>query len=504
LTLIGVIGAGSASFLIRPTYTAETQLFVAIQNSGSAAELAQGNTFSQARVQSYVKTVTTPVVLQPVIDSLGLQTTPEDLAKHVKASTDLNTVLINIAVDQESPAQASSAARAVGESLIKAVDQLERPASGPSPVRLSVIKPAVAPTTPSAPNPRLYLIIGAALGLAAGIAAAFAREAFDNKIHGEKDIREVTEAPIIGGIAFDAEAPKRPLVTDVSSHSPRAESFKQLRTNMQFTNVGHQKKAVMITSSIPGEGKTTTAVNLAITLSQAGQSVALVDADLRRPKVGEYLGLEIHAGLTTALLGSINVDDLMQPWGDGSLFVLASGQIPPNPSELLASKEMLELIEDLEEKFDAVIIDAPPVLPVTDAAVLSQHVGGTILVVSAQKTKRGELGKTIAALDLVGAKFLGIVINRVSAKGPDAYSYGYSSYEPDIASSDVARSDRSRTSRRNSKLKRGRVQQGPSEYDEFQAGMIFDSDTPVYSINSASRDSSRRATFYESHPSTDD
>jgi Mrp family chromosome partitioning ATPase len=125
-------------------------------------------------------------------------------------------------------------------------------------------------------------------------------------------------------------------------------------------------------------------------------------------------------------------------------------------------------------------------------------------VVSAQKTKRGELGKTIAALDLVGAKFLGIVINRVSAKGPDAYSYGYSSYEPDIASSDVARSDRSRTSRRNSKLKRGRVQQGPSEYDEFQAGMIFDSDTPVYSINSASRDSSRRATFYESHPSTDD
>ncbi len=430
VTLVGLLGGAAASFLAKPSYTADTQLFVAIQNSGSIQELQQGNVFSQARVQSYVKTVTTPVVLQPAIDSLGLKVTPEQLAKNVKATTDLNTVLINISVADDSPVEAAAIAQAVSNSLIKAVDTLERPdANALSPVRLSIITPATAPTSPSSPNTKLNLALGLLIGLALGIGAAILRTTLDNRVRGESDLRRVTDLPILGGISFDQEATKKPLITQVATQSPRAESFRQLRTNMQFANVSQKSGAVLVTSSLPGEGKSTTAANLAIALAQSGQSVALVDADLRRPMVGDYLGLEGSAGLTTALVGKADIKDLMQPWGEDELYVLTSGQIPPNPSELLGSDEMLQLIRKLEHTFDAVIVDAPPLLPVTDAAVLSQHVGGVIVVIGSQRVKQADLQKSLGALEMVDANVIGVVMNRLPAKGPDAYAYSYYSYE---------------------------------------------------------------------------
>lgn len=433
--LLGLFVGGAASFLTRPTYAAETQLFVAIQSSGSVQDLQQGNTFSQARVQSYVKTIDSPVVLDPVIDALGLETTAEGLASKVSATTDANTVLITISVTDSSAVQAAAIAQAVATSLVNAVDTLEKPQTGgSSPVRLSIIKPAIAPTVPSAPNTRLNLILGLVAGAAVGCAIAILRSTLDTRIRGEADLRRITDAPLLGGIAFDAGAAKSPLLSQLGAQSPRAEAYRQLRTNLQFANVTGHAKTVLVTSSLPGEGKSTTAANLAMSLAQAGSSVCLIDADLRRPMVGEYLGLGQDAGLTTALVGRADVDDLLQHWGSDQLFVLTSGQIPPNPSELLGSEEMKNLILRLEQVFDSIIIDAPPLLPVTDAAVLSQHVGGVVLVVGSQKISTNDLEKSLGALDLVDADLLGIVLNLVPAKGPDAYSYGYySSKNPQVA-----------------------------------------------------------------------
>jgi capsular exopolysaccharide synthesis family protein len=426
LTLAGLLLSGALSILAKPTYTAETQLFVAIQSSGSVQELQQGNTFSQARVQSYVGTVQTPVVLQPAIDALGLPLTSEELAKKVKATSDLNTVLINISVSDNSPVQAAAIAEAVANSLVRAVDTLEKPRTGgPSPVSMSIITPAKAPLNPSGPNTKLNLALGLMIGLALGILGAFTRTALDNRIRGEADLRRVTEAPLLGGISYDQNATRLPLLTQSAHQSPRAESFRQLRTNLQFANVSGRAKTVLVTSSLPGEGKSTTATNLAIAMAQAGQSVCLVDADLRRPMINEYLGLERGAGLTTALVGTVDVGELLQPWGGDDLYVLTSGQIPPNPSELLGSEEMQRLVARLEESFDAVIIDAPPLLPVTDAAVLSRHVGGVVLVVGVQKTRHQDLEKSLSALAMVGSNVLGVILNRLPTKGPDAYSYSY-------------------------------------------------------------------------------
>jgi capsular exopolysaccharide synthesis family protein len=251
----------------------------------------------------------------------------------------------------------------------------------------------------------------------------------DSRIRGEADLRNATDVALLGGIAFDQSAAKKPLLTDAAHQSPRAESFRQLRTNLQFANVSGRARSVLVTSSLPGEGKSTTATNLAISLAQAGQTVCLVDADLRRPMISEYLGLDRNAGLTTALVGQADINDVLQTWGSDGLYVLTSGQIPPNPSELLGSVEMKNLIDRLQEAFDTVVIDAPPLLPVTDAAVLSQHLGGVLLIAGAQKVKQHDLQKALDTLELVGANVLGVVLNQLSTKGPDAYSYSYYSSE---------------------------------------------------------------------------
>lgn len=446
-SLLGLLAGGIASIVTPPTYTAQTRLFVAMSNSGSVQELQQGNTFSQSRVLSYVKTVDSPVVLQPVIDSLGLDVSPAELGKSVRATSEPSTVLINISVSDRSPVQAAAIAESLANSLIRTVDVIEKPANGGvSPIKLSMIAPATAPQSPSAPVASINLVAGLIGGIFLGVLITVLRATLDNRIRGELDLRRITDAPLLGAIRFDANATKKPLITQTGPQSPRAESFRQLRTNLQFANVSGHAKTVLVTSSLPGEGKSTTATNLAIALADAGQAVCIIDADLRRPMVNEYLGLDRSAGLTTALVGGADVNDLLQPWGASSLYVLTSGQIPPNPSELLGSEEMKQLLARLEQVFDSIIIDAPPLLPVTDAAVLSQHVGGVVVVVGAQKLRRQDLQKSLDALELVGSSVLGVVLNRLPSKGPDAYSYDYYSYgRVEEQSNDAGRVRRNRS-----------------------------------------------------------
>ncbi|MEA3550249.1 polysaccharide biosynthesis tyrosine autokinase [Pseudarthrobacter sp. C1] len=430
-TVLGLVAATAYTLSIKPTYTAQTKLFLATQSSGSVGDLQQGNTFIQARVQSYVEAAMTPAVLEPAAESLGKPV--GELVGKVTASAGPNTVIISIVATDSSAVQAAAIAQAVGESLIEVIDELEKPTNGTgsSPVRLSVVTPASPPAEPSAPNNRLNIALGGAIGLALGTGLALLRNVLDTKVRGETDLQRVTDAPVLGGIAFDADATKKPLLTQAPSQGTRAESFRQIRTNLQFAHVSHGSKAVLVTSSLPGEGKSTTAINLAIAVAQGGQSVALVDADLRRSRVGEYLGLEKNAGLTTALLGKADLSELLQHWGQDELYVLTAGQTPHNPSELLGTEAMKNLILRLEQDFDAVIIDAPPLLPVTDAAVLAQHVGGVVLMVGSSRVKLPDLEKSLNALDMVDADVLGVVLNFLPVKGPDAYAYSYYSYETD-------------------------------------------------------------------------
>lgn len=427
LTLVGLGGAAAYSLTRTPIYESSSTVFVSTQTGGTAAELQQGSNFTQARINTYVGLVTTPVVLNPVIAELDLGVTASELSSYVTASAALNSTLITITVSDPDPVQAANIANAVAASLSSVVPQLEpEAADGSSPVRLSRVSDAQPALKPSSPNVPLNLALGALVGLALGIGVAVLRTTLDNRVRTPRDAEQITGAPAIGAIAFDSKAKERPLIVHADPLSPRAESFRALRTNLQFLDMGGRASFV-ITSSIPAEGKSTTTINLAIALADAGKRVALLDTDLRKPKVAEYLGMEGGAGLTDVLIGRAKVGDVMLPWGGRSLYVLPAGKVPPNPSELLGSRQMALLLEVLERDFDVVLCDAPPLLPVTDAAILARATSGALLVVAAGRTTKHQLTGAAEALVTVGAKLAGFVMSMVPTRGPDSYyaAYGY-------------------------------------------------------------------------------
>jgi succinoglycan biosynthesis transport protein ExoP len=439
LTFLGGASAATASFLITPLYQTSTIVFVAVQSSDSAQDLANGNSFTQGQVKSYAEAVSTPLVLDPVISKLGLDESAADLAKAVTGTSTLDTVNITITATDTSPRQAERIANAVTESFRNVVAKITRPSAGTaSVVSASVLQPATVPQEPFSPNSKLNIALGLLVGLALGLGVAILIELLDTRIHGEHDGLAITQAPIIGGIAFDPGAVRRPLIVQDDPRSPRAESFRTLRTNLQFLEVEAGPKSFAMTSSVPNEGKTTTSANLAIAIADSGKKVAIIDADMRRPKLAEYMGLEGAVGLSDVLIGQVVLDDVLQPWGSGNLVVLPAGTVPPNPSELLGSTAMANLLEQLEAQFDVVIVDLPPLLPVTDAALVSRFTRGALVVVAAGRTHKGELSGAIATLLNVGAPVAGIIMTMLPTKGPDAYGYGrygYGGYgySPDVA-----------------------------------------------------------------------
>ena len=376
-TALMVAGALALTLLATPTYQAKSQVFVSVNTGGSATDLLQGSNFTASRVKSYTDAVSSPRVLIPVIERLGLRTTPDELAKSITADFPVDTVLINITVTDKNPQLASDVANATAESLGTQVTALEKPSgTQASPVRISTLRTATVPTVPTTPKPKRDLAVGLLLGLIVGCGVAVLRDVLDTKVRSEADVQKVTDASVIARIGYDEDSPKHPLIVQSSPHSHRSEAFRRLRTNLQFLDLDDRPKTIVVTSSLSGEGKTTTAINLAITLADAGSRVALVDADLRRPSIAEYMGLEGEVGLTTMLIGQADLQDAIQPWGNGSLHVLPSGQVPPNPSELLGSRSMANLLEQLTSQYDIVLIDTPPLLPVTDAAILAKITGG--------------------------------------------------------------------------------------------------------------------------------
>lgn len=463
LTLVGVGAAAAYSLTRTPLYQSESTVFVTTQSADTIQELQQGNTFTLARVTTYVNLVKTPAVLSPVIAQLGLEETSDTLARSVTASNQLNTLLIQISVQNPDPVKSADIANAIGASLTNVVSTLETPSDkSVSPVRLTRVRDATPATAPVSPNVPLNLALGALIGLAVGIGIAVLRTVLDNKVRSARDVEQITDRPIIGGIPFDPKAAERPIILEADPHNARSEAFRSLRTNLQFLEMdgGH---SFVITSSIPSEGKSTTTVNLAIALADAGKRVALLDTDLRKPKVAEYLGIEGGVGLTDVLIGRARVGDVMLPWGNRPLYVLPAGKIPPNPSELLSSTQMTQLLEAFTRDFDVVLLDAPPLLPVTDAAVLAKATTGAIVAVAVGRTSKGQFEGAIDALETVGAKVGGIVVTMLPTRGADAYAYGYGYGYGYGGYGTYGQEDKKKSSRRRGKSSPGGPETAPAQ-----------------------------------------
>lgn len=433
IVLISVLllggGAAAYSFTQTPVYMSTSKVFVSTQWANSVSELTQGSTYTQQLVKSYADVATTPIVLTPVIEELGLDETPRSLAARVSASAPLNTVVIEISASDTSPQRAAAIADSIGRNLADIVPEISPAANGQSsPVKLTQIEPAAVSQFPVSPRKALNIALGIAVGLGVGIGISALRRTLDVRIRSSRDVEMVTDRPVLGRITRDPTAAERPLIVQDDSRSPRAEAFRTLRTNLQFLDFGRGSRVMVVTSAIEGEGKSTTAANLAIAIADSGLSVLVIDADLRQPRLADYLGIDGGVGLTDVLIGNVEVDDAVQPWGDKKMAVLPAGEIPPNPSELLQSPALSMMLTALKKKFGTIIIDAPPLLPVSDGAILARRASGAIVVSSVKRSSRQQLQRALAVLDQVDAKTLGVVLTRVPLNGPDsmgATKYGY-------------------------------------------------------------------------------
>jgi polysaccharide biosynthesis transport protein len=441
VTLVVLAGAALATALSPKVYEAKTRLFVSTSGSSDSNALLSGSNFTQQRVKSYADVITTPNVLDPVIRSLQLNTTAAVLGDQITATVPLDTVLIEVSVTNPSPRVAAEVADAVGQQFTKTVADLESVTKGQSsPVKVTVVSAPTVPTTPISPKPTRNLALGVVLGLLLGLGLALLRDLLDTTIKNEKDCQEVTDATVIGGIAFDPEASKNPLIVQADPHSPRAEAFRTLRTNLQFVDAANHPRSIVFTSSVPGEGKTTTTANLALTMAAGGARICVIEGDLRRPRLLEYMGMDGTLGLTNVLIGQVELGEVVQQFAESSVYVIGAGSVPPNPSELLGSAAMIATLRELESRFDVVIIDTPPLLPVTDAAVLSTIAGGTVVVVGAGRVDRDHLARSLQSLDAVKGRVLGLVLNLIPTKGNDAYYNYRDGYAPDSPSEPGAHS----------------------------------------------------------------
>jgi capsular exopolysaccharide synthesis family protein len=290
----------------------------------------------------------------------------------------------------------------------------------------SAISNARSSKSPVSPNLPMNLAIGLVFGLFLGIAVAFVRDYFDDSVKSKDIVERATGVPALGLIPrFDTEDSE--LVTAAFPTAAAAEAFRSLRTSVKFLSVDRDVRVVQITSPSPGEGKTVVAANLATVFAQTGDRVVLVGGDLRRPRAEELLGVPLTPGLTGVLIGEVSLPQAIRAVdGLPNLSVLPAGYPPPNPSELLSGERARRLVDVLAQTYDLVILDCPPVLPVTDALVLARMADTTLLVTSANKTSRRELDRAVELLQQVGAPLVGSVLTSLSKDatyGRETYGY---------------------------------------------------------------------------------
>ncbi|MDQ3664605.1 MAG: polysaccharide biosynthesis tyrosine autokinase, partial [Actinomycetota bacterium] len=406
-------------------YAATAQLGVSTP-SGGGADAYQGGLFSQARVTSYAELITGQEIAARVVEDPGIGGSPQDTAEQLTSTVVPETVLFNLTATDPDPGRAQLLANAVADEFTRFVERFETPpGKANAPINAEVTDAADLPTSPVSPQVVRNVGLAAVLGLLLGIGLAVLRETLDTSVKNVGEVEEVLGASVLGTVRFDSGAEKRPLITELDSHHQRVEAFRVLRTNLQFVDVDSPSRVYVVSSSLPDEGKTTTASNLAIMLAQAGLRVCLVETDLRRPKLSDYLRVESAVGLTTVLIGRIDLADAVQHYGDDGLHVLTSGANPPNPAELLQSRGMSDVVTRLRQHYDIVLLDAPPLLPVTDAALLGAQADGVLVVVRHGSTSRDQLREAGDRLTAVGARVIGAVLNRAPTRGGDAYGYGY-------------------------------------------------------------------------------
>lgn len=439
--LLGILIAGGWSLMQPRVYTAEASGYVAATGANDLGSSMIGDQLAQSKVKSYLTIGSWRTVAESAIHELGLDASPESVVGRVTVTNPTDTVVLKVSAKANTPEAARDLAEAWTRGMIEEIASIEG-ANGVAPaVTLVPGDSARLPASPSSPNVKQNLALGLLVGLLLGVGYALVRDHLDRRVRSSEGVEKATGLAVIGALPLEPSLVdhSRLLGLDQTGGGElvaMGEALRGLRTNLQYMSVDDPPRAIVVTSALPGDGKSTTAANLAVTLAASGQRTVLIDADLRRPSVATLFGVPGDAGLSDVLAGRASVEDVIQPIGtsSGALSVLAAGPIPPNPSEILGSDRMRQLIKGLSAT-SFVIIDSPPLLPVTDAAMISPRADGALIVVSTGKTAYEELALALDSLEKANGKALGVVLNRVPTSGAGALYFGYQ-YKGDHYASD--------------------------------------------------------------------
>ena len=419
--LLGVVASLAAYAASPATYASTVTFYVSapVQNGANPQSVGE---FAQSRVNSYVVLMSSEQVARGVITSTGVDLSPREVARKVTAEANLNTVVVRATVRDSSSQRSMLLAQGLAATFATTASQLDNPAGGRPTVYVNVVS---GPTALGvvAPSLKVYGGLGVLAGGTIGVLLILLLEILDSTVRNVETATALAGAPLVGDIGLDTRARKAPLILTKRTGSLRAESFRQLRTNLQFIHAARSVKVLVVTSATSGEGKTSVCINLALALAEAGRKVLVLDGDLRRPRLADLLELESEVGLTSVLIGQVAPEQALQPWLP-NLTVLTSGPLPPNPSELLGGERMAALVDRLRPQFDDILIDTPPLLPVTDAAVAASLADGVLLVVRYAKTTREQVKSAVGLLRGVSAETVGVVINMRRAPRRERRGYG--------------------------------------------------------------------------------
>ncbi len=433
-------------------YTATSQGYVVIGAAATPGEILQNLNTQQEKAVTYATLITDRAVAESVAERLGKDLPPEAIAGRLTAAPVENSGQVTIWASAESPKLARAMANAAVLALGEQVQSLENAGlkEGQKPLGLIKLEPldeALLPAAPSSPNYQKNLLYGALAGLILGYGVALLRRSVDRKVRTVKNVEEAGVSAVVGiiPIADPLSQGHRGVQENLGVVS---EAFRSLRTNLRFVDVDKPPRSIVITSANAHEGKSTVSANLARMMAAAGQPTLLIDADLRRPSLASSFDLDPSVGLTQVLVGDLTASDVLQATNTPNLQVITAGRIPPNPSELLGSQRMHALVEDLSREF-TVILDAPPLLPVTDAGLLTATCDGALLVVAVGRTAVEHVELCRKVLDQVGGRLLGAVLNMAPRRGLGSVVYGYGYGKSDFdqgygESSKRAASDKSR------------------------------------------------------------
>ncbi|MCL6472839.1 MAG: polysaccharide biosynthesis tyrosine autokinase [Firmicutes bacterium] len=433
-TLICLVATIVVTVYTPPTYEASLQLLVSqkqvvVGDSSTAGESYQAILTSERLAKTFSQMIENRSTAEKVIDKLNIPVLPTDLTKRIKAEPIRDTQLINITVQDKNPAQAQQIANTIGVVFKKMVEDIEttnkKTGDSQTLVSISIVEPAIEPTEPVSPRPVLNAVFAFIIGLLVSITLAFLLNYMDTTI---KDVDEVER---LCGLVSLGQIPKIPkgsneLIVKTEPRSIVAEAFRMLRTNIQYINFESTIKTLVVTSAGVSEGKTLFCANFAAVMARAGYRVLVVGCDLRRPRLHQLFNLSNDVGLANILIGTAGLDKAIQRTDIKDLDIVVSGPTPPNPVDLLESKRMERFLEEVNRRYDFIILDSPPISTITDALVLVSQTDGVLLLARHGVTNRQAFVDAKAALDKVNARVIGFALNASEKTG--AYNYYQRAY----------------------------------------------------------------------------